>query len=57
VFLKRCFEGRLGDAAAVVRDRRRGDRGDHFEEMIFAEPGRKESIDVFVAETPTLFKI
>jgi len=43
VFLKRRFERRLGGAAGVVRDRRRGDRGDHFEEVIFAESGREES--------------
>ena len=55
VHLKPGFERRLGDAAGVVRDRRRGDRGDHFEEVIFAEPRREESIDVLVGEASTLF--
>jgi hypothetical protein len=47
MFLKRRFERRLGDAAGVARDYRRGDRGDHLEEVIFAEP---------VAKTSTLFR-
>src|ERR1700722_15694397 len=53
--LKRRFERRLGDAAGVVRDRGRGDRGDHFQEMIFAETGREESIDVLLIETSAFF--
>jgi hypothetical protein len=43
MFLERRIERWLGDAAGVVRDRRRGDRGDHFEEVVLAEPGREES--------------
>ena len=46
--LKRRFERRLGDAAGVVRDRGRGDRGDHFAEVIFTETGCEELIDVLL---------
>jgi hypothetical protein len=50
--LKRHLKRRLRDAAGVVRDRRRGDRGDYFEEVIFAETSRQESFDVLIAEEP-----
>ena len=53
--LKRRLKRRLRDAAGVVRDRRRGDRGDHFEEVIFAKTGREESFDVLIVEAPALF--
>jgi hypothetical protein len=55
MFLKRRIERWLGDAAGVVRDRRRGDRRDHFEEVILAKPDREGSIDVLVVETSPLF--
>src|SRR5581483_9153508 len=53
--LKRRLERRLGDAACVIRDRRGGDRSDHFQELIFAESGHEESVDVLVAEMSALF--
>jgi hypothetical protein len=53
--LKWGFERRFRDAAGIVRDRGRGDRGDHFEEVIFAEAGREESIDVVIVETSAFF--
>jgi hypothetical protein len=53
--LKRRLERRVRDAAGVVRDRRRGDRGNYFEEVIFAETGREESFDVLMVEPPALF--
>jgi transcriptional regulator GlxA family with amidase domain len=55
VFLERRFEWRLGDAAGMVRDRRRGHCGDHFQQVIPAEPGREEAIDLLVVEMSALF--
>src|SRR5579871_4537984 len=52
--LKRGLERRLGDAAGVVRDRRRGDRGNHLEKMILAEAGGEEAIDVSIVEAAAL---
>ena len=53
--LKRRVERRPGDVAGVVRDRRCGDCGDHFEEVIFAKTSREESFDVLIVEAPALF--
>jgi hypothetical protein len=50
--LKRHVERRFGDAAGVVRDRGRRDCRDHLKEMVLAEAGREESINVLVARRP-----
>jgi len=53
--LKRLFERRSGNTGGVVRDRRRGDRGDHLEEVILAESRCEESFDVLIAEMSARF--
>src|SRR5271154_585168 len=52
--LKRRLERGFRNAAGVVRDRGRGDRGDHLESVIFAEAGCDELIEVLIIETPAL---
>jgi hypothetical protein len=54
-FLERRFELRLGNAAGVVRDSRRGDHRNDFEYLLGAEPPFEEASLVRFGEVAALF--
>jgi hypothetical protein len=46
VGIKRRLQGRAGDAAGIIGDRRSGDNGDHLQKLVLAEARLKKRVGI-----------